>query len=88
MVEDIEKLDAELGSEALLEFRFFEHRHIPVSETQVAEDVAPRIADASPQRGRSQDRLTVRTNVTANSAECIQLAEVASNRVQAGGRRS
>ena len=87
MVEDIEKLGAELGGEAFLDFRFLDHGHIPVFETQVAEVVTPRIADGS-QRGRNQDRLAVRAYVTADSVECVQLAHVASNRVQTGGRRT
>ena len=67
MVENIEKFGAELGGEAFLDFRFLHHRQIPVLETQVAEDIAPGIADSS-QRWWSQSR--VADGVTAN---CVKV---------------
>jgi len=57
MIEDIEKLHPELGSETLTKFPVLGYRKVDVAKSGVAEDVAAHSAE-SPQRGRDQQRLS------------------------------
>ena len=66
MVEDIEELRPELGSETLLESKILTHGQIPVSETRVPPDVAPRRTEG-PGSGRNQDGTAL--GVAAEAAE-------------------
>ena len=51
VVENIEKLGAELGRKAFLDFRILDQGQIPVLESQIGEDIAPNIPNCS-QSGR------------------------------------
>src|SRR5580704_9611156 len=55
MVENVEKLDSELGVQAFFELPVFEQREIPVSKAGVAENVAAHRSEA-PVGRRSQNR--------------------------------
>src|SRR6202011_2876691 len=57
---------SKLGGQALLDFELLVHRHIPVPEARVAEDV-PACIPQSSWRGRHKDRITL--HVTSKSAE-------------------